>query len=157
MESISYACRQTIVVSVAILVGLAGVVVYLLMKPATHECLAWQPASTYRTHPRRVVIRPWLGQHHVFGVFMIPHRYMSDRTYSGIISVESFIAEFSPHSRSLIERAEGEVADPGHNLVRVYIPTRVALWFIAKGQFGDLRMPCNWTLELKKRTSDVGL
>lgn len=127
----------------------------MLHKPATHDCVTEYSTDGYHIHPRKVVIRPWFGRHHVFGVFMVPYVYRSGRTYSGVISVEGFLDELSPDSQPPVEHAEEMVAEPGHYLIRAYVPTRVAVWFLLKGQFGDLQMPCNWTFELKKRTSGV--
>ena len=45
------------------------------------------------------------------------------------------------------------VAEPAHSLLRSYVPTRVALWFLLNGLFGDLRRPCNWTLVFVERSS----
>lgn len=83
---------------------------------------------------------------------MVPLRYRSGRSYSGTISVESFIGEFIPDSQPQVRQIDEVVVEPGYYLVQGYLPTRVALWFLITGQFGELRSPCNWTLEFSKRS-----
>jgi hypothetical protein len=77
---------------------------------------------------------------------MVPLRYRSGKTYSGTISVESLIGEFIPDSQPQDQQVEDVVAEPGYYLVRGYVPSRIALWFLFTGRFGDLRVPCHWTL-----------
>jgi len=145
--------RRTIeVASVAVVLVLTITIAWLLSKPATHDCALENSTDSYKIRPGKVIVRPWLGQHHAFGIFMVPLRYRSGRTYSGTISVESFVSEFIPDSQPRVQQVEDMVAEPGYYLVRGYIPTRIVLWFLLSGQFGDLRTPCNWTLEFVKRS-----
>ena len=44
-------------------------------------------------------------------------------------------------------------AKPGYYLKQTHVPTRLALWFLVSGMFGDLRTPCHWTLVIKERRS----
>ena len=125
---------------------------WLSSRGLTHDCSVGTSDHPQRIHAIKVIVRPWLGQHHVFGIFIVPLRYRSGRTYSGTISVESFIGEFIPDSQPQVQQIDDVVAQSGYYLVRGYIPTRIALWFLLSGQFGDLRTPCNWTLEFMKRS-----
>ena len=134
-----------VALATAVLV-LAVTVAWLLSKPPTHDCAIENLSESYQVHPSKVIVRPWLGQHQVFGIFMVPLRYRSGRTYSGTITVESFISEFIPDTQPQAQQVEGVVAEPGYYLVRGHIPTRIVLWFFLSGQFGDLRAPCNWAL-----------
>ena len=138
--------------SVSVVLVLTVTVAWLLSKPPTHDCTIEHSTDSYQIRPSKVIVRPWLGQHQVFGIFMVPLRYRSGRTYSGTISVESFIGEFIPDSQPQVQQTDDVVAEPGYYLVRGYIPTRTALWFLFTGQFGDLRSPCNWTSEFRKRS-----
>lgn len=144
--------RAIKVASVSVVLVLTVMVAWLLIKPPTHDCMIEHSTDSNQIHPSKVIIRPWLGQHEVFGIFMLPLRYRSGRTYSGTISVRSFIGEFIPDSQPQAQQIDDVVAEPGYYVVRGYLPTRVALWFLVSGQFGDLRTPCNWTIEFVKRS-----
>lgn len=146
-----YGWSQTAVVFITVISIL--IVTWLLLKPPTHGCETTELPDVYQIHPVKVVFRPWLGQHHVFGIFMVPYEYRSGRTYSGVLSVESFVEEFVPDSQPPAEHAEEIVAEPGYYLIRAYVPTRTALRLILHGHFGDLQALCNWRLELKRRLS----
>jgi hypothetical protein len=144
--------RRTMeVASVTAVLVLAVAATWLLVKPPTHDCTVEHSTDSYQIRPVKVIIRPWLGQHQVFGIFMIPIHYRSGRTYSGTISVGNFISEFIPDSQPQFQQIEDVVALPKYYLVRGYIPTRIALWFLLSGGFGDLRTPCHWMLEFVKR------
>ena len=145
--------RRTIeVVSVSVVLVLTITVAWLLSKPPTHDCRIEHSTESCQIRPSKVIVRPWFGQHQAFGIFMVPLRYRSGRTYSGTISAESFIGEFIPDSQPQVQQIDDVVAQPGYYLVRGYIPTRIVLWFLLSGQFGDLRTPCNWRLEFVKRS-----
>lgn len=116
------------------------------------DCIVGTADSPQRIHAIKVVAQPWLGQHHVFGIFMVPSPYLSSRSYSATISVLSFSGPFRLNQPPETQWAEGVVVRPGYYLVRGYIPTRIAVWFLITGQFGGLRSPCHWTLELNERS-----
>ena len=121
---------------------------WLLNMPPTTNCGVEAPADSksHTIRATKVVVQPWKGRHHVYGIFMIPQSHKDERKYSIVYSVRGFDDKFTPGRGPETEYAEGVVAEPGHYLKRVYVPTRVALWFLLTGQFGDLRVPCNWAL-----------
>jgi hypothetical protein len=124
---------------------------WLSSRGLTHDCSVGTSDHPQRIHAIKVVVRPWLGQHQVFGIFMVPLRYRSGRSYSGTISVQSFSGAFRPDQQPEVQRVEDVIVEPGYYLVRGYVPTRIALWFLVTGQYGELRSPCNWTLEFSER------
>jgi len=140
--------------ALSIAVIFAGVLGWLLMKAPTHDCQVERPSSD-TFYANSVVVQPWLGRHQVYGVFMLPLHYRSGRTYVGTISINGYTEEFVPDWH-VISHAEDVIPDPGHYLVRRYLSTRVALRFLVKGELGDLRLPCNWMLELKERVPGLG-
>ena len=127
---------------------------WFLAIPVTSHCLGEvsSKTETYKAHPVMVVVRPWFGQHQVFGIFVVPIRYRSGKSYSGTISVLSFKDELVTDWQPNIQRVEDVIVEPGSYLVRGYVPTHIALWFLVTGQFGELRSPCNWTLEFSERS-----
>jgi|CXWL01.1.fsa_nt_gi hypothetical protein len=138
-------------VTFVVLLVIVGTLAALLSNPSAHDCATDRSSDPQKIHAAKVVVEPWLGQHHVFGIFMVPLQYRGGRVYSGRITVQSFTAEFIPDQHQ-IQSVEDLVAEPGYYLVQGYLPTRVALWFIITGQFGELRSLCNWTLEFRERT-----
>jgi len=144
------------IASVAVALVLTGTVAWLLNKPPTADCGAEAPAdhAVLENHPIKVVVQPWLGVHQVYGIFMVPNRYTLNKKYAFAMAVRGFDRRFA-----VVERADKQytvddvLAGPGHYLLRIYVPTRVAVWFLVKGLFGDLRNPCNWTLMFIERTS----
>jgi hypothetical protein len=143
------------VVSAASALMFAGTVVWLLNKPPTADCAAEAPAD-HRAHEIRaakVVVQPWLGQHRVYGIFMVPNRFAHNKKYVVTLTVRGFGRYFAvdEHSDKLYV---GDVsAEPVYYFLRSYVPTRVALWFLVTGLFGDLRRPCNWALVFVERSS----
>jgi hypothetical protein len=141
-------------VSVGVVLLYIGTAAWLTATPVTNHCQSegTSDSKLFRAHPVKVAVRPWLGRHQVFGIFMVPLRYRSGKRYSGTISVQSFTGEFRPDQQPEAQRVEDVVVEPGSYLIRGYVPTRTALWFLFTGQLGDLRSPCNWTLEFSERS-----
>ena len=134
---------------------LVGTVVWLLNRPPTADCVAEAPTGRKAQEIRatQVVVQPWLGKHHVYGIFVVPSRYRHNRKYIVTTTVRGF-----DHSWAIGERfdepyVDDPVAGPGHSLLRSHVPTRVAMWFLLNGLFGDLRRPCNWALVFVERSS----
>ena len=124
---------------------------WLSSRGPSHDCRVGSSEHPQRIHAVKVVVQPWLGRHHVYGIFMVPLRYRSGRSYSGTLSVQSFKGEFPPDQQPEVQRVDDVVVEPGYYLVQGYLPTRVALWFLLTGQLGELRSPCNWNLTFVKR------
>ena len=135
-------------VSAGVALVLAGTVAWLLNKPVTGDCGAEAPANPKAQEIRatKVVVQPWLGKHHVFGIFMVPNRYTPNKKYAVTVTVLGFDHNFVLTKAYAKQYVDDFFAEPGHYLLRGYVPTRVALWFLFTGQFGDLRRPCHWSL-----------
>ena len=142
------------IISIGVALLSVCTMVWLTSSPVTSRCVGEESSDSklYKAHPVKIVIRPWLGQHEVFGIFMVPLRFRSGKRYSGSISVQSYSGAFRPDQQPEVPRIEGVVVEPGSYLVRGYVPTRIALWFLVTGQFGELRSPCNWILEFSERS-----
>ena len=144
-------CKTVGVASVSTVFVFAAAVGWLLSKPPISDCATGRLTGKQKIHATKVVVRPWLGRHQVYGVFMVPLQYRSGKRYTGTISIQSFTEEFIPDWHQ-VQRIDGVNPKPGYYLVQGYLPTRIALWFVFTGQFGDILTPCNWSLELVKRT-----
>src|SRR2546425_376559 len=196
-------------VSAGVALVLAGTVAWLLNKPATGDCGGEAPTNhkVHEIRATKVVVQPWLGEHHVYGIFMVPNRYKhswqnvafapqsgsftaeldatpqngamaggvglpnapapaysspgavgptcvmaGNKNYSVVtMAVRGFDRRFAVGERADKQYVDDVLAEPEHYLLRIYVPTRVALWFLVNGLFGDLRRPCDWTLVFMER------
>ncbi|HLO88613.1 MAG TPA: hypothetical protein VK203_26885 [Nostocaceae cyanobacterium] len=91
----------------------------------------------------KVVVQPWLGEHHVYGIFMVPEQYKQTPFF--ILSVKDIDPKCS---RPFGDRQyfDGVFAEPRTYLVKDYIRTRTAIQLILKGLYFQLNDPKNWTL-----------
>lgn len=130
---------------------LAGILGFSLFSdlPPTVSCDKWKYTATstnekFYAHPTELVVKPWRGQHQVYGTFVIPHKYRTDgfmtitlsqnKTYCGqLINVGGFIVP-------------GLYPQPKNRIIRGYLNTRLALWLIIQGKGGELKQPQNWRL-----------
>jgi len=143
------------IASIVVALVLGGTVVWLLNKPPTGDCADGVPDDHKAQEIRatKVVVQPWLGKHHVYGVFMVPEQYKHKNKYMVRMTVHGFDGYFAVGEGSDKQYMDDALAAPGRSLLRGYLPTRVALWFMVNGLFGDLRHPCNWLLVLVERSS----
>lgn len=142
--------RLTAAIGLAFIVGTT---VWLTSRSPTVGCgpPAARGSNMHHIAASKVVVRPWFGRHHVYGIFAVPDRFIQ-RRYSAILAVDDFEA---PIIRNLIPQKayiDASLARSGHYLERAYVPTRVALWFLFTGRFGNLRTPCHWHLAFDART-----
>ncbi|MEL7241199.1 MAG: hypothetical protein AAGM40_02470 [Cyanobacteria bacterium J06573_2] len=124
---------------------------YVKEKSPPITCSNWGFSSKvekYYTNPEKIIVEPWKGQHHVYGVFQIPGGYLNDkmlkiqipgsRTYCGILAYGGTIA------------LDGVKAKPGHYLMKGMLNTRFALKLIFQGKEEELKQPQNWKLGYTK-------
>ena len=137
--------RQFVYILFAIsLVGILGFS-YISDRPPIGKCYKsgfFYFSQKHYIEPEKIVIQPWRGQHHVYGIFMIPNGYIydyllqfqlpGDSTYCGTVSYGT------------ISDLEGIETRPGNYLVRGYVNTRLALWLMAQGKLDYLQQPSNW-------------
>ncbi|MGI8503271.1 MAG: hypothetical protein ACR2LR_19385 [Hassallia sp.] len=97
----------------------------------------------FQVHATEVVVKPWLGEHHVYGIFMVPDKYEEAPFF--ILTVK--------HLGSFCEKPFGNsqfyddiLAEPGTHLIRDYIRTRLALRLIIQGLYFQLNDKYNWSL-----------
>jgi hypothetical protein len=103
----------------------------------------------YYTSPEKIVFQPWLGQHNVYAVFMIPKEYRYDYLFRLDLPGEDTRCGF-------IQRANQSVvadvdAKTGYYLLKGYLNTRIALRLIFQGHLNQLQQPQNWKLGYFKR------
>jgi hypothetical protein len=53
------------------------------------------------------------------------------------------------------DRMDDAIAGPGHHARRVYVQTRIVLWFLLTGRLGHLRAPGSWSLAFSEGSRRV--
>ncbi len=97
----------------------------------------------FQVQATKVVVQPWLGEHHVYGIFMVPNEY--EQTPFFVLTVKGAGHDCSrPFGHS--QYYDGVVAEPGTHLIRDYIRTRIAIKSIFQGLYFHLDDPESWTL-----------
>ena len=104
--------------------------------------------GSYTVWAKAVVAKPWLGPHHVYGIFMVPGRFLHRRDRATLSVGEYRVAVDFRQSRASLN-SEATI-QPGHYGKRVHIPTRVGLKFLVTGRLGDLRTPCTWSIRIEE-------
>jgi hypothetical protein len=92
-------------------------------------------SAKYYAHPAKIVVKPWRGQHHVYGKFIIPQGYEND----------GFVTFTLPGKKTYCGSLQ-TIAKSEKSLIRGYLNTRIALWVIIQGHINDLKAPQNWKL-----------
>lgn len=116
------------------------------------KCRPWgfisAKAGKYYSAPEKIVVQPWRGRHQVYGIFMIPEGYKSDRFVTLKVPGEK------TYCGSLVDvgdRSIGEISPkPGYYLLKGYFNTRVAIKLIVEGKGNELKQPNNWRLGYAK-------
>ena len=94
-------------------------------------------------HPEKVVVHPWLGEHNVYAIFMLPNNYVYDRFMTINLSVNKTFCGIMTNPSQTIDEIN---AQPGHYLVKGYLQTRITIKLILEGQINDLTQVNNWQL-----------
>jgi hypothetical protein len=134
---------------IGLVFGIAVVptIVWLAHRPPTTNCedRSWLNSADNVVFASKVIVEPWYGRHNIYGVFVIPNQYR-DREYSATVIVRG-VAEHANLSPRPTKEHGIVIADVPDRLVKhAHIHSRVALWFLFTGHFGDIRNTCNWAL-----------
>lgn len=127
-------------------------VVTMLNMPQFTSCNQNPPVSDHERWFRaaKVVVQPWRGPHHVYGVFFVPKQYRRDRLYKAKLVVQGLTEELPETSPASGGGYDGRV-DPGLYAMQLYLPTRMAIWLLFTGRFGDLNAACHWWIVIADR------
>jgi hypothetical protein len=143
------------IASIVVALLLADAGGWFLNRPPNTDCLpeAFTDQSVKGARAIKTVVQPWRGPHHVYGLFIIPKQFAETKRYAITISVEGALYYCMWVEKSLTQRRKIISAEPGGYLVREYVPTRVAMWFLINGLSGELRHPENWGIVFNDRRS----
>ncbi len=117
------------------------------------SCVETQELSTetkiYKANPIQIVVEPWLGEHHVYALFVLPKKYRY--TPNGSEMVVTVKGSNVPVNPTLANPKLYKPVDvpEGYYLVVSYFWTRETIWLILQGKYRELQYPCNWTLYAK--------
>lgn len=130
---------------------------WLAERPPTTSCddRSWLHSGDTVVFASQVVIKPWYGRHHVYGVFVIPDEYR-DKEYSGTMIVRGVEAQERLSARPTTEHGIIIAGVPDRFVRHAHVRSRIAWWFLLTGRFGDLQATCNWAVVLtdKKRSAN---
>jgi hypothetical protein len=131
----------------------AGIVLtWLANRPPTTDCdKSAEPRDNARVFiASTVVAQPWYGRHRVYGVFTIPDQHgPADVERVTVLGSHVFAVTIEEWNE---DPGKSIVRQPGYRVLLALVPTRLALWFLITGRFGDLAVRCNWILVLPNDT-----
>lgn len=96
-----------------------------------------------QTHPVKVVVEPWKGEHHVYGVFLVPDTF---RNKPPILVNIKAVGSYCGTGYSPNKRIDGIWAPDGYFMVKQLVRTRSVLWSTLQGNVFVLKNPENWVL-----------
>lgn len=95
----------------------------------------------------KVVAQPWLGRHHVYGIFVVPKLYADESKYQARMGIRGLEGWFVVEEGGEVVHDSEIVIAQGYYPKQIYLPTRLVLWKLFASQFGIVRDRCNWVLE----------
>ena len=107
-------------------------------------------AQKFQVHATKVVVQPWLGEHNVYAIFMVPDKYKEPPFFNLTVKGLGSFCE-KPFGNS--QFYDDIFAEPGTHLVRDYIRTRLALRLIIQGLYFQLNDKSNWSLTYPEENS----
>ena len=124
----------------------------LVNMPPFMPCEQHPPVSDrqYWFRAKEIVVQPWRGPHHVYGIFTVPVQYRRHRLYTAKLMIRGLVEDFAETSPEA-GRVYGNRVDSEHYAMRVHLPTRRAMWLLVTGRFGDLKSSCHWWLAIADR------
>jgi hypothetical protein len=112
------------------------------------SCREWgffsSKSEKYYTHPEKIVLKPWKGQHNVYGIFMIPDKYRNDILFT--VTIDKTEIHCGVMGYADTKFITGINAKPGYYLIKGLLNTRVALRLILQGKKDQLKQPQNWKM-----------
>jgi hypothetical protein len=108
-------------------------------------------AKVYKFNPSKIVVQPWLGEHHVYALFALPKKFgdASNIGYSDVlVTVQGVNQPIKATKANLSLYGKVDMKEDSFMMV-AYLWTRETMWQILQGKYGELTNPCNWTLYIK--------
>ncbi|MGF1495716.1 MAG: hypothetical protein ACFB8W_02665 [Elainellaceae cyanobacterium] len=100
--------------------------------------------NVFSIFPITIIMRPWLGRHHVYGIFKLPSEHQLN--YPVLLSVKG-AGKYRKEACMVKVNIDTSYLDEfNYYTLRVHLKTRVALWMIIRGLSHQILDPTNWTL-----------
>jgi hypothetical protein len=147
--------RKTIGIAATCLASaLVSSAIWQLANPETRDCVMRDSGNSLEIRARKVVVQPWLGRHHVYGIFIVPKRYGDANEYLPTMRIQGLEVSFVVEEGGERVQDTDLLVEEDYYPKQVFISTRTALWLMVSGQFGYLRNPCSWVLKLGEKIHD---
>jgi len=137
-------CGTKIGVAVCAIIVIGSIATWMSTARRNSDCMADNGREPSVIYARKVIVRPWLGQHHVYGIFVVPR---DKNRYRATVIIRGLDNKFEVERGGEIVQDPDVVISEGYYPKLVYLPTRRLLWKLLMGQFWVIQDPCNWILE----------
>jgi hypothetical protein len=107
------------------------------------EAFLGSKTPKFQVQATKVIVQPWHGNHHVYGIFMVPDEYKQTPFF--VLSVKG-VGNDCSKPFGYIQNYDDIFAKPGTHLIKNHIRTRTALRLILQGLYFQLNDRQNWTL-----------
>ncbi|MEH2335514.1 hypothetical protein [Nostoc sp.] len=107
------------------------------------EAILASKTTKFQVHATKVIVQPWHGRHHVYGIFMIPNEYKQAQFF--VLTVKG-AGSYCSKQFGYQKNFNDIFAEPGTYLLRKFIRTRTALRLILQGLYFQINDKQNWTL-----------
>ncbi|MEH2467140.1 hypothetical protein [Nostoc sp.] len=107
------------------------------------EAILASKTTKFQVHATKVIVQPWLGRHHIYGIFMIPDQYKQTQFF--VLTVKG-AGSYCSKQFGYQKNFNDIFAEPGTYLLRKFIRTRTALQLIFQGLYSQINDKQNWTL-----------
>lgn len=110
------------------------------------SCREWgfysSKGEKHYTHPEKIVIKPWVGPHNVYGIFMIPSGYDNDFFFT--VTIDETEVHCGVFKYAGTKLAESINTKREYYVIKGFLNTRVALGLILQGKGDQLKQAQNW-------------
>ncbi|MBD2438156.1 hypothetical protein [Nostoc sp. FACHB-110] len=131
-----------------VLIGLLTMLIVTLWWPVNDsqcnsEAFLASKTQKFSVQAAQVIVQPWFGEHHVYGIFMVPDEYQAAPFF--VLTV-SGAGSYCSRPFGYSQNYDDVFAEPGTHLIRYYLRTRIALRLIFQGLYFHLNDKQNWLL-----------
>jgi hypothetical protein len=137
--------RRRLTYILILLLSLSMITLWWPVNDSQCDSAAFLASKTqkFQVQATKVLVKPWRGEHHVYGIFMVPDKYKQAPFF--VLTVKGVGSDCSkPFGYS--QNVDDIFAQPGTHLVKDFIRTRTALRLILQGLYFQINNKHNWTL-----------
>lgn len=137
--------RRQIIYVVIVLFSMLSVTLWWPVNDSQCNWEAFLASKTkkFSVQAFQIVVQPWLGEHHVYGIFMVPDEYKQAPFF--VLTVPG-AGGYCSRPFGYSQNYDDIFAEPGTHLIRYYLRTRIALRLMFQGLYFQLNDKQNWIL-----------